>query len=124
MKTHKPNQTKPINQIKPRIHRSLQEGRSSTFSWLQEIENAGRLNTEIENMKRREKLGFADQTSRYDNHQIYGSIEELVTEAILSKLGRIWQTIFFDKLTTNALNASYASAFLALQKKKKNTTNF
>jgi hypothetical protein len=52
IKTHKTNQTKIINRIKPEIHISLQEGRSSTFSWLQEIENAGRLNKEIENVKR------------------------------------------------------------------------
>jgi len=68
---------------------NLQEGRSSTFSWLQEIENAGRLNKEIENMKRRAKLGSAEQTSRFDNHQIYCSTEELAAEVILRKLGRI-----------------------------------
>jgi hypothetical protein len=90
IKTHKTNQTKIINRIKLEIHISLQEGRSSTFSWLQEIENTGRLNKEIENMKRRANLGFADHTSRSDNHQIYCSIEELAAEVILRKLSIIW----------------------------------
>jgi hypothetical protein len=76
----------------------LQEGRSSTFAWLQETENAGRLNKEIENMKRGENPGTADQTSRSDNHQIY----ELAAEVILRKLIRVWQKSFFDELTTNA----------------------
>jgi hypothetical protein len=38
IKTHKTNQTKIINQIKPEIHISLQEGRSSAFSWHQSEE--------------------------------------------------------------------------------------
>jgi hypothetical protein len=78
----------------------LQEGRSSTFSWLQEIENAGRLNKEIENMKRRAKLGSAEQTSRSDNQQIHCSTEELAAEVILRKLSRIWGKSLFEELVT------------------------
>jgi hypothetical protein len=56
---------------------------------VQEIKNAGRMNKEIENMKRRAKLGSSDQTSRSDNHQIYCSTEELAVEVILWKISRI-----------------------------------
>jgi len=84
----------------------LQEGRSSAISWLQEIENAGRLNIEIENMKRRAKLGSADQTSRSTDHQIHCSTEELAAEVILSKLSRIWRKSLFEELITNALRWS------------------
>jgi len=91
------------NQIKQGIHISLQEGRSSTFSWLQKIENAGRLNKEIENMKIREKLGSAGQRSRSDDHQIYCSTKELDAEVILRKLSRMWRKSFFDEITMKAL---------------------
>jgi hypothetical protein len=53
-------------------------------------------------MKRREKLGSADQTSRSDDHQIYCGTEELDAELILRKLNRIWGKSFFDELTTNS----------------------
>jgi hypothetical protein len=63
--------------------RSLQdaicEARMS-FSDTASGENAGRLNKEMKNIKKRKKFGFANRTSKSDNEQIYCNINELVTD--------------------------------------------
>ncbi len=70
-------------------------------------ENAGRLNKQMKNMKRQNKFGSANQTSKFDNKQIYCSTNELVTYVILKKLGEIWRKFNFDELVANAFSGYF-----------------
>jgi hypothetical protein len=74
-----------------------------SFSATTSGENVGRLNKQLKNMKRRKKLGYPDQMSKFDNKQIYCSTDELVTYVILRKFGEIWRKFYFDELAANAL---------------------
>jgi hypothetical protein len=67
-------------------------------------ENTGRLNKEMKNMKRQKKFGSANQTSKYNNKQIYYSAGELVIDAVLRKFNEIWRKLYFDELVANALS--------------------
>jgi hypothetical protein len=67
-----------------------------SFSATASRENAGRLNKEMKNIKKRKKFGSADRTSKSDNEQIYCNTIKLVTDTILSKFGEIWRKLYFD----------------------------